>query len=317
MTRSRAPPSRQRQRHGRLADRRRGAASPTGSTSPPQRAAAERSDPADQTGRPAAETGSTPKPPRPRASPARPAAARRTAAARPPRRNGACIGTAVAGDVTSKPRRRRRTSRRRRASSSGPISVISSAAASSALPTSRLASRCEYQSIGPATGTPLSCAPAAEVLDGRQHARRGSTVSGASRHPRMAAARLDSATIDRTEADAVAGPEQRTAPRATGRTGAPASGRSCASRRASRSDRCRSARRRSPPSPAGTRVRGVARRGSGDPRVHRRHVGEPGNEPDDDRRGSSRPRAGRSTSSSEQPRRTRATSREVGPESPP
>ena len=44
-------------------------------------------------------------------------------------------------------------------SSSGPISVISSVAASRRLPTSRLASRCENVSIGPATGTPAAWYP--------------------------------------------------------------------------------------------------------------------------------------------------------------
>ena len=52
------------------------------------------------------------------------------------------------------PRRRRRSCAARSNSSSGPISVTSSVAASAGLPTSRLASRCEKVSIGPATGTP-------------------------------------------------------------------------------------------------------------------------------------------------------------------
>ena len=45
------------------------------------------------------------------------------------------------------------------ASSSGPISVTSRVAASGALPTSWLASTCEYSSMGPPTGTPIDCAP--------------------------------------------------------------------------------------------------------------------------------------------------------------
>ena len=67
-----------------------------------------------------------------------------------------------------------RSSRRNRSAASGPVSVISSAAALSALPTMRLARRCERSSIGPRrrnADIPIA-EPARPILQARLRAGR-------------------------------------------------------------------------------------------------------------------------------------------------